>query len=136
MKKSRTRTSDGATNARALLFGIVFTAVTFIVLMLLGAVIAGRMENPTSRLGAVAICSLYITAAVSGLVTSKYKGEGGALPAVLSALAFALVLLIIGLIMTGGHIPAITVINLGAYVITALVFAVIGKRRASGRRRR
>lgn len=136
MKRSRTRTGEGRTNGRTMLFGICLTVIIFFSVSLIGAVITSRTENPTSMIGIISTCALYITAAISGLVISRYKGEGGVLPSSLCALAFTLVLLIISVIINGGHVPAITAINLGAYILISVVFAIFGKRRAPRRRRR
>lgn len=135
MARSRIHGKREITNARAMLFGVCFTAAAFFATVLICAIILGKTENPTSMIGIASTCAFYVTSACAGLATSRYKGEGGVLPAVLSALTFSLVLLVISAIICDGRVPAITAINLGAYVLISALFAIIGKRRAPRRRR-
>ena len=123
------------TNASALVFGIIFTTVVFIFTALIGAAIAGSLENPTGNIGTVALVCFMLTAALSGVTISKYKGEGGIFPSVLSSLFFTLVLLIIGLIMTKGHLPIIAIINLCLFILITVIFAYLGRKRATRRKR-
>ena len=136
MSRSRTHATKKKTNGRAMLFGVCLTVIMLFAMSMLGAVIAARMENPTSIIGIASTASLYLTAAISSFVISKYKGEGGVLPATVCAIAFSLILLVISAIVNSGHIPAITAINLGAYIIIAFIFALIGQRRTKRRIRR
>ncbi|MBQ8690019.1 MAG: hypothetical protein IJ515_06630 [Clostridia bacterium] len=123
------------TNASALVFGIIFTTAVFLLTALIGAAIAGGLKNPTGSIGTISLIVLMTTAAISGIAISKYKGEGGVFPSVLSSLFFTLVLLIIGLVLTKGHLPLIAVINLALFILVNTIFAYLGKKREPRRRR-
>ena len=124
------------TCARALVFGIVFATAVFFVTAFVLAIILSKTENPTGHVSLCGMVSLFVTAAVSGFVTSRYKGEGGVLPAVLSALFFALVMLLIGLICSKGKLPFINVINLVSFMIIGTLSAMLGRKRERKRRRK
>jgi len=134
MKRSKTR--GARTNAHALLFGIIFELISFTLLSLICAIIMTKTKNPTAHIGAIATCITYLTAAISGFATSRFKGEGGTVPAILACLFFSLVLFGTGLIMTKGHLPIITAVNLVAYMLIGAIFALFGKRRGGRRRKR
>ena len=135
---SRTRKRGGAqrSGARALVFGIILTAAVFFATALVCAVILSRTENPTAHVGISGMICLFLTAAVSGFAVSRYKGEGGVMPAVLSSLFFALVVLMIGLICSKGKLPLLSVINLGVFMIVSALGAILGRRRERKRRRK
>ena len=124
------------TCARALVFGIVFAVAVFFVTAFVLAIILSKVENPTEHVGLCGMVSLFVTAAASGFATSRYKGEGGVLPAVLSALFFALVMLMIGLICGKGKLPFINVINLVSFMIIGTLSSMLGRKRERKRRRK
>lgn len=134
MKKIRGRASE-KTAINAFMFGIILTVCVFFICMLLGAFIAKSLENPNGSVGLISGAAFFVCAALCGFCISKYKGEGGVLPAALCALLFVLVLLIISLVMTGGHLPLLTLVNLVAYVAVSGISAFFGKRKDKRRRR-
>ena len=133
---SRTRGSAQRSNARALIFGIFFTMAVFFAMALVGAVILSKTENPTAHVGLCSMVSRFVTAAAGGYATSKYKGEGGMLPAVLSSLFFVLVMLVIGLVSKNGKLPIVSVVNLVAFMIISTFGAMLGRKRERKRRRK
>lgn len=133
---SRKRGDAQRSGARALIFGIIFTAAVFFISAFVGAIILSRTENPTAHVGVCGMAALFITAATSGFAVSRYKGDGGVLPAVLSSLFFALVVLVIGLICDKGKLPFISVINVGAFMIISTLSAMCGRKRERKRRRK
>lgn len=115
------------TSASTLVFGLIISTVAFFSCMLLGALICGTFPDPTANIGAVAFLVLMISGAISGFSTSRYKGEGGILPAFLSSLVFATVCLLIGLVMTSGKLPGVVPVNLLLYMAVALFFAFLAR---------
>ena len=136
MSRASTRGSAPKSGARALVFGIIFSVVLFLATSLIGAVILSRIENPTAHTGLCGMIALFVTAAASGFATSRYKGEGGMLPAVLSSLFVVLVMLMIGLIRGGGGLPLVSVINLGAFMVISTLFAALGRKKERKRHRK
>ncbi len=118
------------TNAKALLFSLIFTSVMFFFFAFLVSFIVSLTKNPIAFIGISSFAALFLTGAASGFCTSKYKGEGGIVPAGLGSVIFAVILLGIGLVMTGGSLPMLTLVNLPCFVILAIIFAALaGKKR-------
>ncbi len=136
MSRERTRGGAPRSGARALVFGIIFTVAVFFITAFVSAIILSRTENPTGHVGLCGMVCLFVTAAASGFAVSRYKGEGGILPAVLSSLFFVLVVLMIGLIGGKGKLPFISVINLGAFMIINALSAMLGRKKERRRRRK
>ena len=136
MSRARTRGGAQRSGARALIFGILFNAAIFFITALASAIILSRTENPTAHVGLCGMICLFVTAASSGFAVSKYKGDGGVLPAVLSSLFFVLVVLMIGLISGKGKLPLISVINLASFMIISALAAILGRKRERKRRRK
>ena len=136
MSRARTRSTAQRSGVRALIFGIIFTAAMFFITAFMAAIILSRTENPTGHVGLCSMICLFVTAAASGFAVSKYKGDGGVLPAILSSLFFALIVLMIGLIGGKGKLPLISVINLGGFMIISALSAILAKKREHKRRRK
>lgn len=125
MKK--TRNGASRTNARALIFGMILTAILIFGGAAICAIILSRTENPSSGIGVCAPTLLYLTAAISSFITAKYKGEGGALPAALASVLSAIIMLIVGLALTKGQLPLIGAVNFAAYAVIGTVTAILAK---------
>ena len=136
MSRTRTRGSAQRRNARALIFGIFFTAAVFFATALIAAVILSTTENPTAHVGLCSMATLFVTATACGYATSRYKGDGGMLPAVLSSLFFVLVILVIGLVSKNGKLPIVSVVNLVAFMLISTLGAMLGRKRERKRRRK
>ena len=115
------------TGARALLFGTIFSAITFLVVNFVFAVIASRLDNPNALLIPGSLIALFSTSAISSFV--KYKGDGGIYPAMLSSLMCVLILFLIGVIISHGALPLFCVINLLSYLGISFIFALIANKR-------
>ncbi len=119
----------------ALAFGIIFNAVLFVIVTFFASLIISRFNNPTGSMGMMSMLALYICALISGFSVAKFKGEGGALPSVMSSLIFTLILLTVGLILSKGGIPFVTAVNYIVYVLLSIGGALIACKRSNRRRR-
>lgn len=129
--RQRSQKSSG----RILVFGLAVQAAMLLLCSMIAAVISSALEDPTGGVGMCAFVALLVGGGVSGIISSKY-GKGGKLRVpVLSALAFVLVLLLIGLIAKKGMVPSVTVINLVCYMAVFCLFSVLAKGRRPRRRR-
>ena len=134
MKKSRRRGLK-RTNAGATLFGILFSAVAFLITALIFALISGATENPTGNIGLISLAAFLSGGVISGATTSRFKGEGGAIPSAISSLLFSLILLTVGLFAKGGELPLITIVNAGAYIAVSTFAAILFRKRERRRER-
>ena len=116
------------TNKSTLIFGTFFTAATFLILALTASLILSRMKNPLGISGVSSIAVLLFTAAISGFFTAKYKGAHAFLPSVFCAIIFALILFFSGILISGGGVAPISVLNLALFVAIYAVFAILATR--------
>ena len=124
------------TGAGALILGLILSTVSLFSLSFIGALILSFLDNPTASIGAVSFLILILSGSICGFFTSKYKGEGGVLPAMIASALFAVLLLIIGFIMSAGSLPLVVIVNFAVYFISATFFAILGKKREKKRRRK
>ena len=120
----------------SLLFGISFSTLSFFTLVLLSSIILSKIKDPLGASGIASFAVLFVTGALSGFFTAKYKGDNGIFPVLISAFVFVIALLGAGLIGCGGKVSSITFINLVSYVILAMLFAVLAKKRGRIKRPR
>ena len=134
MKHSGLKTKK--TNRSTIIFGMIFTVASFFALNFSASLILSLLKNPLGASGITSFAVLLITGAISGFFTSKYKGENGILASGICALIFAFLLFVVGLIMSGGKIASITLINLISYIALAFIFAALAKSRKKRRHAR
>ena len=119
-----------------LLMGSGFALATVLAVAMLLAVVAYLSNDPTSLTAAFALLTLVLAGAVSGFVTSRVNGDGGALIGILSALICTAIIAVVGLIVKGGLIPLGAILNLAVYAVTSVAAATLAKRKKTARRRR
>lgn len=129
------KTHRNKTATSAFLFGLILNVTAYLIFSLVASAIISSTDNPTASIGIAAMISMYMCAAFCGFTVSKYKGNGGMLPAISSSLLFVLAMLLIGLITTKGALPLINVINYAVYVILCSLFAFVASKRINKRRR-
>jgi putative membrane protein (TIGR04086 family) len=132
--KHRRFLSKKKTNIKTLIFGFTLNCISFVICALVLALIISTTKNPLAFIGYTSLALLIACGAISGFFTSKYKGEHGTVTAGLSSLIFAILLIFCGLIINGGGVKSVTLINFLLYVISAFLFAFIGSKRKKHRR--
>ena len=117
-----------------MLLGVLASAILTALLSFIFSFIALSMANPDGAVGIFSIAALIITAAITGFTLSRVKGEGGVLLSTLSALLFTLILLLIGLIASGGALPLGCIINYVCFIAVSAISSLLGRRRGRTRR--
>ena len=113
--------------------GVAFSFVALAVVSLFGAFVCNATEDPARLVGMASFITLLVTAALSGFIISKVRGEGGAILSVLSAAGFVIVRIIISLFLSGTELSDL--LDCSCYLGTGAIFAMLGQRK-SGRKRR
>ncbi len=83
----------------SLLSGIIAAIAAFLIISLIMTAIAYSGSDPTKKIGIYSLISLALTGFVSGAVTSKLKGSGGILCALISGILITLIILTVRLII-------------------------------------
>ena len=120
------RKAKGGGIARPFLLGILFQVLALPLLSLLLAFVSALTANPTSLLGILAVAALLLSGGIYGFVASKFKVEGGRVFTLLSALLFSLLIILLGIILSGGKMNISVLIGQVIYVLTALLFSALG----------
>ena len=127
--------SKSITVKRAFFFGVIMNALFLILLLILGSAIISSTEDPIKSVGIGSVAVLYLSAFISGFITARRKGEGGFIPVLLSSLFFSLMLLMAGLVVSGGEPAPLSAINCPVYVVISLLGATLAKNRKRRRHR-
>ena len=117
----------------AMLLGGAFAFLCYFLTSLLFSAITLSVKDPLGFVGIASIGALFSSAAISSAIISRVRGEGGFLTAILSALLFCLVQLLIGLIVAKGEIGLGAVINYICYMAISALAALLGKGRKRAR---
>lgn len=110
------------------------SVIVFLALSVIGALIVYFQADPLRIADIASLVILLLSAAVSGFLNAKLTGEGKLAVVVLSSLTFCLVLLLIGLVATGGGVTLRVFLNYLCYIGIALFFGWLGKRETKKRR--
>ena len=110
--------------------------ITLFVFAFISSLIVYSTANPTNNLEIAALATLISAAIASGIIISRFKGDGGFVVAGLSSFAVVLIMLIIGIIISGGKTAPSAFLNYGCYVGISMLSAYLGRKRGRARRRR
>ena len=105
----------------------------YLLFSLIGAAVLGGIDNPLGGMGIASMLSFFPPAFFSGILISKFKGDGGVITAAVSALVFVLVLFLCCVVVTHAKIPFSSLISYIAYVVLTVIGGLLGKSRAKRR---
>lgn len=134
MKRTKNR-SQSASPLRAFAVSLAINIIAFLGCTFIGALFVGTTENPlaVARMGSV--IAFYVGGAVSGFCAAKYKKSGAIANSAAASLTFCLCLFVIGLIISGGSVPALLPLNYGIYILISMLLALAGGREGKRKRR-
>ena len=121
---------------KTFLLCFAISVLLILLLTLISALIAGGLEDPGKAIGLFSLGSMLISAAASGVFSSRIKGEGGLKFATLVALAVVLTMLLINVIICGGKVSGGSFMNYGCYMGVASLSAFLGRKRVGHSRHR
>ena len=112
--------------------GAMISAAVLLVLTLISSIIINMTSDPLGASGIASLCTLLLSAALSGFMLARRAAEAKMLRTSLSSLLFCLLLFIIGIAISGGELSGRVFMNYVCYMGVALLFGKLG---ASGRKR-
>ena len=115
--------------ARRFIICLGISVGVLLTLSLIGAAIASMLDDPTENLALLSLIIMLISAAISGLVSTRIKGDGGAGFSGLVALSLTLIMLLINVIACAGKISAASFMNYACYVGVASISAYLGRKK-------
>ena len=130
------RHGENGGTVKALLLGLLFCLAAFLILSLIAGAILYATENPTASLPVVSLGAFGLSGLFSGFFLTSRRKTGSVLLSVLTALTFALLLLLVGILLTGGHLSGRVMMNHLCYLLTASLGAILAGMRGRKPRRR
>ena len=132
--KKYIKSDDGAVKF-LICFG--FSLAMILICSLIMALVANSSEDPTGKIGICSLVSMTISAIAGGIFSSRMRGDGGVLYALLVSLAIVLVMLLIAVITCSGKVSGSAFMNYGCYLGIFTISAILGKRHTNrhGRKR-
>ena len=132
----RKPTSNDTSRFRLMLFGTLGSIILFFVISFVFSLISLLLNDPLGIVGIISIMALILCSIVSSFVISRIGGAGGAFTAILSALLFSLIMLLLGLALSGGKMHFGCIVNYLIYMAVSSVSAYFARPRARIKRRR
>ena len=130
-----TKRSAGGEVARTFLVCFAISVLIILLFSLISAVIVGSLDDPTESVGIFSLATMLLSAALSGVMSARIKGEGGLKFATLVALAVVLIMLLINVIISAGKVSGGSFMNYGCYLGVASLSAFLGRKRNTHRRK-
>lgn len=130
------RHGENGGTVKALLLGLLFCLAAFLIVSLIAGAILYATENPTASLPVVSLGAFGLSGLFSGFFLASRRKTGSVLLSVLTALTFALLLLLVGIILTGGHLSGRVMMNHLCYLLAASLGAILAGMRGRKPRRR
>ncbi len=127
MQKGR-RALAGST-PRSFLICLGVSGGVIVLLSVVGALVASGLEDPTGNLGLISLAVMLISAAITGIICTRIKGDGGVGFSALVALAVVLVMLLINVIICAGKVSLGAFMNYICFIGVAVGAAFLGKKR-------
>ena len=118
----------------SVLIGALISAAAMLILSALAAIIANMTKDPLSAIPIASLSATLCAAAVSGYIISRRAHEGKMLTAALSSLLLCLILLLIGLAVSGGALSGGVFLNYICYIGVSLIFAKLGVKKKRRKR--
>ena len=127
------RHSDMVSGYGGFLLYFALSLLTIIGLSLISTVILGTLDDPTRCIGIFSLGTLLISAVVCGVICGR-RFEGLKHPLLIS-LSVVLIMLLCGVIISGGKLTWGAFMNYGCYIGAYVLSAFLGKKRARHRHR-
>lgn len=134
--KKRSFNPETLSPLQAIILGTLFAAIAYFLMSFVVSIISFNTEDPTSLVDPMSLTALLVSGALTALVITRVCGDRGFITALLCSLMLALLLLICGLVASGGNLPLRCPINYLCYVGISALTAFLGRKRGTDRHRK
>lgn len=118
---------------QSFLICLILSAAVMVIMAILCALVAGALDDPTKHLALMSLGVMLMSAAVSGVVSSRMQNGSIAFSA-LVALALVLIMLLIDVIVCKGKVSLGAFMNYGCYMGVATMSAFLGRKKEKHKR--
>ena len=126
----------GAGTAKLFLICFAISVILILLFSLISSAIVGSLDDPTESVGIFSLGTMLIAAALSGIISTRIKGEGGLRFSTLVALSVVLIMLLINVIISSGRVSGGAFMNYGCYLGVVALSAFLGRKREGHRKHR
>ena len=124
----------GGGKVSALLLGALFSLLLVVGCSAIASFISLFLDDPTGHAGILSIGASLIAGALSGFILGRRYGDGGVRHSALCTGLCALLMTVIGAIISGGLPNASALINHVCFIGVGVLFSMLGKKRQRRRR--
>lgn len=118
---------------QSFLICLILSAAVMVIMAILCALVAGALDDPTKHLALMSLGVMLLSAAVSGVVSSRMQ-NGSITFSALVALALVLIMLLIDVIVCKGKVSLGAFMNYGCYMGVATMSAFLGRKKEKHKR--
>ena len=130
------RSADGNKIAKTFLICFAISVLLILIFSLISAAVVGALDDPTESVGLFSLISMLVSAAMSGFINTRIKGEGGTKFSLLVGLSVVLIMLLINVIISEGRVSPGSFMNYGCYLGVCWLCAFLGRKRDRHRKHR
>ncbi len=112
---------------------LISSAAVMVIMAIVCALIASGLDDPTEHLGLFSLGVMLLSAAVSGIISSRMQ-NGSITFSALVALALVLIMLLIDVIICKGKVSLGAFMNYGCYMGVATMSAFLGRKKEKHKR--
>ncbi len=132
----KTKKAGGNFAVQAVIPGFLISLLVMLAITLIASIVLYLQADPMSLIDITSLIVLLASAAVSGYIISARMPERKILTVTLSSLLLCFLLYAIGMIVTAGGATSRVYLNYLCYIGIAILFAWLGSRAPSKKRRR
>jgi len=135
MKKFKTE-KGAKRGALGIALGVFAYLSTLVLFSILAAILSLGADDPIGRTGIYSLIATVLAGATGGIIICRGRGEGGIKHSALCAAATTAVMLILGLVFSGGVPAPSAFINYFSFLGSAILFSYLGRKKEHNRKRR
>lgn len=117
------------------LIGAGVMLIAFIVICAVASLIILSTDDPLAVIGIGSVIALLLSAVASGIIIAIRQREAAVLVSLLSSILFTMMLLIVGLAVSGGKIGGGIILNCFSYIALSLLSAFLASRKKDRHKR-
>ena len=127
-RRTARRNKRSLSGWRALAFGVGAGIVSLVITALIAALVCYLSNDPMAISDVASLAALLLGGGIAGFITPRITEDGAILPAALSALLLPLLMLLIGILTSGGNLSPRIPLNLLCYFGVSVISSLLSKR--------
>lgn len=118
-----------------LLFAILTSLTSLLVLSLIAAFVLLQSENPSGNIGIITVMLFPASGAISAVLTTLFKGENAVKEELMASFGTSLLIIALGLIFSKGALSSGVLINAAVFILSSLTVSYLSRPKRRRHRR-